>query len=103
MAWPQKGDIAPCFASIAQANGRLEPLAVGIEQGDQGNGNVKFLGCKRHDFVEALFGWRVEQQQGIQGRQPFGLIRRCGSRDHMGHFSTVKHFPCRSIWISGKI
>jgi hypothetical protein len=62
-----------------KAMARLEPLAVGIDQADQGDRDVEQAGGKTRDTVETLLGRRVEDVQAEQHLQAlrFFVVRRC--------------------------
>jgi len=53
---------------------RLQPLAPGIDQGDQHHGHVESGRGEPGDLVEALFGRGVEDQQRVQRRQSPGFV-----------------------------
>ena len=58
-----KGNVASGRIELQPAL-RLEPLAVGVDQRNVGDGNVVDAGRQSHDSIEALFGRRVQELQG---------------------------------------
>ena len=67
-----------------QAALRLEPLAVGIDQGDVRDRHVEHVGRELHDPVEPLLGRRIEQPQGGQIGQTILFVGGKGGGEHGG-------------------
>lgn len=57
---------------------RLEPLAILVDQGDEGDWRGADLGREARQVVEGLFSLRVEDLVGAEGLQPLALVRGKG-------------------------
>ena len=55
-----------------QAHAGLEPLAVGVDQADQRDGDAELLGGELDDAIEAFLGRRVQDEQLSQRLEPIG-------------------------------
>ena len=75
--------VAVYFARHRSDHG-LEPLAVGVDQGDVGHGYVEDLGELSDVAVVALLRRRVEDLQGMQRLESFLLIQGFLRLDHLG-------------------
>ena len=62
-----------------QADARLEPLAVFVHQGDQGNRRAADLRRQQRQIVERLLGIRVQDAVPPQGSQAAGFVGDHGS------------------------
>jgi hypothetical protein len=76
-----EGDFAAGLVG-GQAALRLEPLPVGVEQGEVGDRHVEDRHRQPDDPIEAFFGRRVEQFEGVQVGEPFGLVGGQRRGDH---------------------
>ena len=57
-----------------EALGGFEPLAVLVDEGDEGDGGVADLGGELNEFVVVLLGEGVEQLQGAEGVKPILFV-----------------------------
>jgi hypothetical protein len=62
-----------------QPDARLEPLAVVIDEADQGDGRLAELRREARDVVERLLGLRVEHAALAERPEPRGLVLCDGS------------------------
>ena len=76
-----EGQLARGLLGI-QADPALEPLALGIDQRDQGNGRVADLRSQCGDVIEHRLGRGVEQFQGVQGCQALLFVAGDGGLAH---------------------
>ncbi len=73
-----EGDIAGCLPGF-QAKAGLEPLAVFVDQGDQGDGDLERPPGDAGDPVKAFLGLGIQQFERTQCLQAFALcVRFCG-------------------------
>ncbi|MNV63861.1 hypothetical protein D3C71_1564790 [compost metagenome] len=80
-----KRDVARGFAGL-HAHARLEPLAVVIDQRQQGHGHVELLRRERRQPVKSFFRRRVQNQKLAQCLQAVLLVGRALWFMHGGGF-----------------
>ena len=68
IAWEQIDELERRLPH-AEADFRLEPLAVLVDQTDDGDGHIEQLGDNLDDAVEPPLSWRVENLKGAQSIQ----------------------------------
>jgi hypothetical protein len=76
-----EGDVARVFFA-RRADLRLEPLAVGVDQGEGRHRGAENPLGEPGDAVEALLRLGVEQFQGVQRRKSTFLVRRRWRSNH---------------------
>jgi hypothetical protein len=64
---------------------RLGKFAVGLDQGDKGDGHVEQAGRQAGDSIEALLPRGVQQLKTAHRLQSAGLIGRQRSGGHRGY------------------
>ncbi len=79
----------PRSGLLLDADLRLEPLPVLVDQGDQRDRRAADGGRQRSQVVEALLGVGVEHLVSPQRLETFGLVRRKRGRKILGHGSGV--------------
>ena len=74
--------IAPRGFGDVETDPEFEPLPVGVDQGEEGDGNLTDLRCEEGDFVVVGLGRRIENTERAEQGDACGVVGGNGRRYH---------------------